>query len=470
MSSQSSRAISRRQMLKWLGIGSAGLALSACAQATPQVVEKVVTKEVEKVVTKEVEKVVKETVVVEAPSGPTYEQGELTLLICCSSPEDLDNRAKWNAKWAEQFPGVTVKQDSLPAGQNYFEKLQTLIAANTMPDLYDMWEGYIQPYAANGALINLDPFFEADDKVKKEDLVPAAFEGGAWQNSVYAFCQGFMPGPISLYFNVDHFDAAGLDYPTSDWTWDDLRATAKKLTKTPDKWGLTYSLWFVPWLYWIWSNGGDLFKDNDTKCALTDPKSVQALQYWADMVLVDQTTLPSSEAQALQGPENAFRTGAVSMYLGNCWDVPAMEAATQEAGFNWKAVLSPKAPDGGRIWYEHFWCWGMWPKTKMPKTGWLHMRDFILDQVNQAAQPMVPPMKQLLYVFATERNRELGYEPLITLATQPGLLKYPGAGAKFDKISQIVQAEVDLVFIGEKTAEQAAADVCPKVDEELART
>jgi hypothetical protein len=97
------------------------------------------------------------------------------------------------------------------------------------------------------------------------------------------------------------------------------------------------------------------------------------------------------------------------------------------------------------------------------------IRDFILDQVNQAAQPMVPPMEKLFPAFNTPENEALGYAPLIELATEPGLLKIPGAGEKFDKISQLVQAEIDLVFIGEKTAAEAAATVCPAVDEELAR-
>ena len=63
----------------------------------------------------------------------------------------------------------------------------------------------------------------------------------------------------------------------------------------------------------------------------------------------------------------------------------------------------------------------------------------------------------------------MGFTPLIELATEPGLLKIPGAGAKFDKISQLVQAEVDLVFLGEKTAQEGMEAVCPEVDEELAR-
>lgn len=477
MSDKNAPMMSRRQMLKWLGATSAGALLAACQ---PEVVKETVevTREVEVEVEKEVpvevevERTVEVEKIVEVEAQPVFpmEEGDLTILLCCSSPEDLENRDRWNRGWELTHPGITVVQEPVPAGQNYFEKLQTLFAAGTAPDLYDMWEGYIQPYAENGVLLNMDPFFEADPLVNKEDLVPAAVEGGAWQDSIYALCQGFMPGPISLYYNVDHFDAAGADYPTEDWTWDDMREAAKGLTNIPEQWGLTYSLWFVPWLYWLWSNGGDLFKDNDTKCALTDPASYEALQYWADMVTVDETTLPSAEAQALQGPMNAFITGMVSMYLGNTWDVGSLDAARDEAGLNWVSVLSPKAPNGGRVWYEHFWSWGIWPGTDQPNAAWLYVRDFTLDQVNQQAQPMVPPLYQLLEVFDTQKNRDLGYAPLIELAEDPGLVKIPGAGEKFDKISQIVQAEIDLVFIGEKTAQQAAEDICPAVDEELART
>jgi multiple sugar transport system substrate-binding protein len=471
MSGLASRCISRRDMLKLAAVGGAGIALAACQ---PQVIE--VTREVEVPVEVTKEVMVQETVVVEqevvVAATPVFalEEGELKLLLCCSGPEDIENRQKWNTSWEASNPGIKIVQDTVPAGQNYFEKLQTLIAAGTMPDCYDMWEGYIQPYAENGALKNLDPFFDADPLVSKEDLVPAASSAGGWQGSIYAFCQGFMPGPISLFYNIDHFDAAGVDYPTSDWTWDDLRAAAEQLTDVPTQWGLTYSLWFVPWLYWVWSNGGDLFNADETKCALTEPAAYEALQYWADMAVVDQTTLPSSEAAAMQGPNEAFGAGVVSMYLGNCWDVFYLKSLRSEGTINWGGILSPKAPSGNRVWYEHFWCWGIYPETKVPNAAWLMCRDFILDQVNQQAQPMVPPLKQLLQIFDTAENREMGFTPLIELATEPGLLRYPGAGAKFDKISQLVQAEIDLVFLGEKTAKEAMEAVCPSVDEELART
>lgn len=70
------RNITRRQMLKGLGLAASGAVLAACAQPTPQVIEKVVEKPVERVVEKpvvqtqvvEATKVVEKVVTVAAPT------------------------------------------------------------------------------------------------------------------------------------------------------------------------------------------------------------------------------------------------------------------------------------------------------------------------------------------------------------------------------------------------------------------
>ncbi|MHB0856257.1 MAG: extracellular solute-binding protein [Anaerolineae bacterium] len=470
-------ALSRR---KFLGVAAAASAATVLAACQPQVVEveKEVTRVVEQEVVKEVEKVVKETVVVTetVEAQPAYQQEEITVLICCSGGLESDLRDAFAEKFAQTYSGATARHEYMPAGQNYFEKLQTVIAAGTAPDIFDMWEGYVQPYAENGAMINMDPFFEADSMVSKDDLVPAAVEGGGWQGGIYAFCIGFMPGPISLYFNTNHFDEVGIPYPTSDWTWDNMREAAQALMVDsnsdglPERWGLVWDNWFVPWTYYTWSNGGEVFNEDDTKCLINQPEAVEALQYWADLVMKDKVAVSGAEMSALGGSGTAFRAGAVSMFLGNCWDVPALtDAAAENPEFVWKAALSPKANNGGRVWYEHFWCWSISEQSKKRDTAWLYARDFVLDRVIEPATKTVPSLKQLLHTFATPENRELGYEPLITLATQPDLLRIPGSGAKWDKISGIIQAELDLVYIGEKSAQDAMDTAVPDVDAELAR-
>jgi multiple sugar transport system substrate-binding protein len=454
MSQGAQTRLSRRALLKWMGLGSSAMVLAACAGVT------------------------------QAPQGsggdePGAEQtelhvlqGDLRVLTCCATPAEIDLRDAFHVKFSERYPGVVVTPEVVPAGQGYFEKLQTLFAAGTSPDVFDMWEGYIQPYAANGALLNMDPFFEADEEVSKEDLLPAALEGGSWQGSIYAFSIGFMPGPISLYYNTEHFDTAGLAYPTADWNWDDMRSAAVKLTHDtngdgiPDQWGLAFEFWFVPWLYWIWSNGGDVFNADETASTLTEPAAVEAIQYWADLV-ADGIALSPSAGQAVQGPLNAFVTGASSLYLGNTWDVATLKDAQQ---LPWAAALSPKSNTGGRTWYEHFWCWAISTQSKKQDLAWTYSRDFILERVIDPATPTIPPLRQLLDTFDTPTNQELGYTPLISLATEPNLFRVPGSGEKWDKISGLIQAELDLVFIGEQSAAEAAAKAAPKVDDELSRS
>lgn len=441
--------LSRRALLKWLAVGASGLTLAACA---PAVAPQAGAGE---------------------SAGTGAAQQELKILVCCSGPAETELREAFNAQFSEANPGVTISLELLPAGQNYFEKLQTLIASSTMPDLYDMWEGYIQPYARNGALLNLDPLLESDPEVNKANLLPAAVEAAALEGSIYALSIGFMPGPISLYYNTDHLEAAGMEAPSPDWTWDDVRAAAQSLTKddngdgVPEQWGLAFELWFVPWLYWIWSNGGDVFNAEQTQSTVAEAPAVEALQYWADLVNIDKIAVPPSMLPSMQGAGNAFLTGAVSLYLGNTWDVAMLKEAQD---LNWKAVLSPKANNGGRTWYEHFWCWGISTQSQQPDLAWKFAREFVLQRVIDPATPTIPPLQQLLDSFDTETNRELGYTPLITLATEPDQFRIPGSGEKWDKIAGLIQSELDLVFIGEKSAADAAVAAAATVDAELART
>ena len=457
----SNRSMTRREWLKLAGASSAAAVLAACAppRSAPAPGASAPT-----------EAAPGATAV---PSGA--EQGTLKALVCCYAPPDLDVRNKVNADFEAANPGITLDQELLPAGQNYFEKLQTLLAAGTPPDVFDMWEGYVQPYAELGALMNLDPFLAADPKVKKDDILPVALDASSWRNSVYAWIIGFIPGPVSLYYNEQHFTDAGVAAPTADWTWDDMRDAASKLTtdtnsdNTPDRYGLIFDNWFVMWLYWLWSNGGDVFNADQTKSTLTDPKVEEAITYWANLVNTDKVAATGSTLQSLGGSVAAFQGGAASMYLGNAWDVGTLK---ESQDLKWQAVLSPKAPNGNRAWYMHLQCWAISSQTKLPNAAWAYIRDFVLayEPAIQTIAPTIPALKQLVNSFDTETTRQLGYQPLVQMADQPGFARIPGSGAKWDKIAGMIQSELDLVFADQKqTVAEALTKAATAVDAELAR-
>lgn len=457
--------VTRRDLLRFGGMAATGSALAACGAQTPQVVEKIVEQTV----------IVKETVV-GAPEA-TYEQGELNILVCCSGPDEQAAKEEFNQRFAAGRSGVKVTLEPMPAGQSYFEKLQTVIAAGTAPDIYDMWEGYVQPYAKNGALMNLDPFMESDNVLKKADFWEGLLPGATWQGNMYALIFGVMPGPVSIFYNKKLFDAAGAAYPVSDWTWDQMRDAARALTvgadtEEPSQYGLTFDLWFVPWLYWIWSNGGDVFNADETKCLANEAPAYEALQYWADLVVQDRSAPSPSMQTAMQGSVNMFKTDLVAMYLGNCWDLVTLDEARTQ-GLEWGACLAPIANNGNRTFYLHQWCWGIWTGTKVPNLAWEYCRDFAVDETMittfNTIQKAVPGVRRMLHTFLTPETEALGWAGVVDILGDTSKVRYPGAGDKWDKISGMLQAEIDLVYSGDKSAKDAMATAAPKVDEELAR-
>src|SRR5439155_1600431 len=80
------------------------------------------------------------------------------------------------------------------------------------------------------------------------------------------------------------FDAAGLQYPTDQWTWDDFRAAAKALTNPAKKqFGFSYPMDASEDTVWhydplLWQNGGSILDASNTKAAFNSPQGVQALQ------------------------------------------------------------------------------------------------------------------------------------------------------------------------------------------------
>ncbi len=448
--------ISRRQLIRLVGIGSAGMALAACAPAAAPAQPAATTAPGQ------------EPAPTTAPAAAAG--GNLRVLVCCATPAEEPLRIKFNTDFAAANPGVTVTQEAPPAGQNYFEKLQTLLAANTMPDVFDMWEGYVQPYAQNGALMALDELIKGDSKIKADDVLPVVQPAQSYEGKSYAFIYGFMPGPVSIYYNVDQFKEAGVAEPTDAWTWTDFRDAAIKLTKSTngnvERWGANFDNWFVNWQYWIWSNGGDIFNADSTKTTITDPKAAEAVQFWYDLVNKDKVAPGTSDAQGIGSMTKAFGAGQISMRLGNYWDFGDIKEAKD---INWKAVLSPKSLTGDRVWYMHLGCWSISSQSQLASTAWAYSRDFVLQRPIDSVTPYVPPLKSLLPTFNKPEFEQLGYKPLVDIVQQPGKLRIPGAGAKFDKISSLIQAELDLAFIGKKTVAEAMAAAEPAVNEELAR-
>ena len=185
-----------------------------------------------------------------------------------------------------EHPEINIEIWHQPWG-DYFTQLQTLWAAGeaeAIPDV--LFLSPITNYATDGVLEPLDSYI-ADTDYDTEDFWPGLLDFAMYDGTIYGFPRDI--GLEVLYYNKDIFDEVGVEYPTEDWTWDDLQAANEALAiVSPSGRVSRYALGMEGGKYqlWVGQNGGSILDDmvNPTSCTLDEPEAVEAITFFADMM------------------------------------------------------------------------------------------------------------------------------------------------------------------------------------------
>jgi multiple sugar transport system substrate-binding protein len=117
----------------------------------------------------------------------------------------------------------------IPSGSEYRTRLATEFAAGNPPDVTLMNYRRYAAFAANDLLEPLGPYLANSELIQPEDFYPITIDAFTWDGVITCIPQNI--SSLVVYYNQDLFDAAGVAYPTADWTWDDFVKTAVALTK-----------------------------------------------------------------------------------------------------------------------------------------------------------------------------------------------------------------------------------------------
>ncbi len=277
---------------------------------------------------------------------PCAEPGTLTMWV-------------WDENWAtiignsielwkaEYCPGAEVDLQVQPWGQ-YWDLLTTNAAGGELPDVFNMSQDRFRFYAENGVLLDLQPYFDqygVDTTLWGTGLVDPYRWGEA--GDLYAAPVNW--DTIAIFYNKEMFDAAGLEYPTADWTRDDFAAAARALTDPEnDVYGAAvYAEYQAGYPNWIAATGVTPVVDADrTMCTLTEPGSLEALNFLKG--LYDEGVMPSVSIMGGTSADDAFNfwaSGKVAMITGGSWK---LSQAVDEVTFDWDVVQLPKHPETGR--------------------------------------------------------------------------------------------------------------------------
>lgn len=228
---------------------------------------------------------------------------------------------------------------------SYWEKLRVQIAGGTPPDVFAMSPPLYPDWQSRGVLLNLQPYLDADPTAL-DGVYPVTLQAYQTPEGYFGLPRDFQT--IVLYYNKDMFDAAGLAYPTADWTWDDLRTAAQKLTidkdgdGRTDQWGFSADGYGPEALIapMIRSFGGDLIDVTARKTLLDSPEAKAAIGLIREMFVTDQS-MPNEQEVASFGWD-PFLAGVAAMTLSGHWSIPDYSASA----LKWDIAPIPKGPKG----------------------------------------------------------------------------------------------------------------------------
>lgn len=287
------------------------------------------------------------------------------------SPEEALSHKMVADAFMKVHPEIKIETWNEP-WDNYFTKIQALWASgdpNTVPDIAFLWP--TPKYAAEGVLENLDPYIRKSG-YDLNDYWGGLLESAKYKGSVYG-----LPRDIEvnvLYYNKDLFDKAGVKYPDESWTWDDLLAAAEKLTVKDASGKVTrYALAMEGGKYskWVNQNGGAILDDyvNPSKCMLAEPKSVEAIKFFADMMNKGYAMRDADLSQA-GGDAAVFVSGQAAMIIQNTSRVSTFNAAKM----NYDVAVVP-IPKGGKRWNPAGGAaWVMSAKSANKEAAWTFLQ------------------------------------------------------------------------------------------------
>lgn len=246
-----------------------------------------------------------------------------------AAPDHLEDLDAIIAAFEAENPDINVEVATAPYA-DYFTLLQADVSGGDAPDVFELnYENFVT-YADAGALLDLSGLVS-----EEAPFYPAALEAFNFEGAQLGLPATF--STVVLFYNKDLFDAAGLEYPTNEWTWTDAVAAAEAIKALgDDTWGLFSPTQFFEFYKKAAQNGEcEFFNEDMTESTINSQACVDTLELM--LSFTSSGIMPTAAELSGITDDQLFLSGKLGMWVTGIW----MFAATAPAEFNWDIVVEP---------------------------------------------------------------------------------------------------------------------------------
>ncbi len=250
--------------------------------------------------------------------------------------------------------------------EHYKDTVLSQAEAGSADDLILLDNWLLAPLAEAGVITDLTPYIQSSNGIHTADYYQPILQFGQFRDKPYALPKDW--SNMSVLYNKSIFDEAGIPYPTSGWTWEELVRTAGLLTARHDgttaQWGLGFHLptqdYLQPLLL-AYSDGIIRPDGWQYEGYMNSEGMRQALQLfsgaWRDGILTFFRVDPDVDT---------FADGKVAMVVTGRWSI---EQYKKMGSLSFGAVQLPVGPKGyGNMIF--FGGWGLNEHSKHKAAAW----------------------------------------------------------------------------------------------------
>jgi len=227
------------------------------------------------------------------------------------------------AQYNKEHPDVQVS-DLYSSNDLVLQKVLTAVRGDSAPDVAYMFGSWSPNIAQIPKLVDMSSYVSQPDW-KWDDFYPAERAAATVGNKTVGVPA--LVDNLAIVYNKKLFADAGIEPPNANWTWDDFRSAAAKLTDpSKGQYG-----WLIPadgsedtvWHYlpMLWDAGGDLLSPDDKHSTFNSEAGVKALTTLQQMAVTDKSVYMDTTNE--NGPK-LMNSGKIGMLITGPWDLSSL--------------------------------------------------------------------------------------------------------------------------------------------------
>lgn len=334
------------------------------------------------------------------------------------------------------------------------DKLAVSMGSGQAPDVFGYATRWISEFAGLNQLAPMDSLLTPEFKQGFNQKVLGA---GTYQGKTYG-----LPAAASarmLFYRTDVLGKSGLSAPK---TWDDLMAASTKAANPPALYGLGVPASGIEvdtfFDYFLYNNGGDIL-DSNGKSKLSEPESVEALQFLTDLVKRNGSE-PSPTGFTREQIIESFKAGNLAMYPTGPWLTAMIKADNPSLKFD----VAPFPTNHGKAQQTVSVTdsLGMSASSAHQAEAWKFIEFMYQPKYRQAfdeAEGMLPELNAVAEsaYYQSPENKPF-IDALATAKFQP---QHP----KFEQIQQIETVAVQKALSDQSTPQEALDEATAKINQ-----